>query len=178
MLSPNPLVSIKVMAILTPSSSSSERSPNQTPRTDISSQSSTMAEKSTPWIGGPRTTILTDLDGFDLNARLDMSFFWGLIDRMRQDLGFAEGVDKSRTSGSRGAWLWVVAKRGRVQSEVASGKDGSASLLLVDDGRWVECRAMIRDLVDGRRLTDDHECQLDTLFSLFPSPSTGSHGGS
>jgi hypothetical protein len=45
--------------------------------------------------------ILTDLNGLDLDARLDMSLFRGLIDGVRQDLGFAEGVNESCTSSSR-----------------------------------------------------------------------------
>jgi hypothetical protein len=47
--------------------------------------------------------ILTDLNGLDLDACLDMSLFRGLIDCVRQDLGFAEGVDERRTPGSRSA---------------------------------------------------------------------------
>lgn len=47
--------------------------------------------------------ILTNLNGLDLDARLDMSLFRGLIDGVRQDLGFTEGVDESRTPGSRSA---------------------------------------------------------------------------
>ena len=49
--------------------------------------------------------ILTDLNGLDLDARLDMSLFRGLIDGVRQDLGFTEGVDESRTPSSRSACI-------------------------------------------------------------------------
>lgn len=49
--------------------------------------------------------ILTDLNGLDLDARLDMSLFRALIDGVRQNLGFTEGVDESCTSGSRSACI-------------------------------------------------------------------------
>ena len=110
MLSPNPLVSIKVMAILTPSSSSSIRHQTHThhsagPHRDQLRRS--RGQQASDPGGRPR---LTDLDGFDLDTRLDMSFFRGLIDRMRQDLGFAERVDKRRPSGT-GCSCSVVMER-------------------------------------------------------------------
>lgn len=80
------------MAILTPSSSSSIR-----PNRRVGTYLSTSAAQA-------RRTSLTDLDGLDLDTRLDMSFFRSLIDRVRQDLGLAEGVDKGRAAGSRSAY--------------------------------------------------------------------------
>jgi len=83
------------MAILTPSSSSSVN------RRHILFELHNASNDTSQQKGLEMGMILTDLNGLDLDARLDMSLFRGLIDGVRQDLGFTEGVDESRTTGSR-----------------------------------------------------------------------------
>jgi hypothetical protein len=52
-----------------------------------------------------RQDRLTDIDGLDLNAFLEMRSLWAVANFMRQDLGFTESVHKSGATSTRGAYM-------------------------------------------------------------------------
>lgn len=79
--------------------------------------------------------IPTNLNGLDLDARLDMSLFRGLVDRVRQDLGFAEGVDESRTPSSRSACIICS------QDDLDRKRTGQHEVVAVDRVLGMECPA-------------------------------------
>ena len=57
-------------------------------------------------------TLLTDIDGLDPNTFLDMCGIGIVGDFVRQDLGFAQGIDKSRSPRARGTFNLNAQKAG------------------------------------------------------------------
>lgn len=90
---------------------------------------------------------LTNIHRLDLDTFLNMCGVRVVRDLVREYFGLAQGVHKRGASRSRRTY-----KRPRRDSESLFGATGEPT-----------------------RLTDDHDCELHTLFGIFAASATCSH---